>query len=255
MLPPPTTIPTSTPRARTAATWPAISAQTCGSTPYGFAQQRLAGQLQQDPAVAWSGAQHRLPGAVVAHCSSPRAYLVNRRTWMFSPIVATASVTSSRTLRSSSRKGCSRRHDLLNHFLSCPSRIFPGCPPAWTPRTGRGAPRAWRRGRPPGSGRRRRTAGEARDLDGEVPDELLELLRARHEVGLAVDLDEHADAAARVDVAGDQALAGLPVGLLGRGGDAALAQEQDGLVDVPARLLQGALAVHEACARLLAQLA
>src|SRR4029079_17634984 len=34
MLPPPTTIPTCTPRETTSATWPAIWAQKAGSTPY-----------------------------------------------------------------------------------------------------------------------------------------------------------------------------------------------------------------------------
>ena len=94
---------------------------------------------------------------------------------------------------------------------------------------------------------------EAGDLDGEVADELLELLGARDEVGLAVDLDEHADAAAGVDVAGDEALAGVATGLLGRRGQAALAQQRDRLVEVAVRLGQRLLAVHEPGAGPLAQ--
>jgi hypothetical protein len=81
------------------------------------AEEGLAGQLEQDPAVARRGSRSNGRRAV-AHLSSPRAYRLNRRTWMFSPIVAIASVTSSRTLRSSSRNGCSRRTTSLNHFFS-----------------------------------------------------------------------------------------------------------------------------------------
>ncbi len=46
-----------------------------------------------------------------------------------------------------------------------------------------------------------------------VAHELLELVGASHEVRLAVDLDEHADAAAGVDVARHEALAGVAAGL------------------------------------------
>ena len=42
------------------------------------------------------------------------------------------------------------------------------------------------------------------DLDGQVPDELLELVGAGDEVGLAVDLDQDADPATGVDVAADR---------------------------------------------------
>src|SRR5829696_3235924 len=94
---------------------------------------------------------------------------------------------------------------------------------------------------------------EARDLDREVPDKLLELLRPGDEVRLAIDLDEHADAAAGVDVAGDEAFAGLSTGLLGRCGETPLAQQRDRLVDVAAGLLEGTLAVHHAGAGALAK--
>src|SRR5436309_1105019 len=52
-------------------------------------------------------------------------------------------------------------------------------------------------------------------MERKVPDELDELLGARDEVGLAVDLDEHPDLVAGVDVALDGALAGLRPGALG----------------------------------------
>ncbi len=63
--------------------------------------------------------------------------------------------------------------------------------------------------------------------------ELLELVRACHEVGLAADLDEHADAPA-VDVGLDQALRGGAVGALARLRDPALAQQLDGGVLIAA---------------------
>ena len=95
---------------------------------------------------------------------------------------------------------------------------------------------------------------EARDLHREVADELLEVLVAGHEVGLAVDLDEHAQPAAGVDVGGHLALAGVAAGLLGGCRLAPLAEQDDGLLEVAAGLLEGALAVHEAGAGALAEL-
>ena len=96
--------------------------------------------------------------------------------------------------------------------------------------------------------------GEARDLHGQVADELLELVRAGHEVRLAVDLDEHADAAAGVDVAAttSPSRASRPA-FLAAGREAALAQQRDRLVEVAVGLVEGALAVHEAGAGPLAQ--
>src|SRR5205085_534340 len=79
--------------------------------------------------------------------------------------------------------------------------------------------------------------------------------RASHEIGLAVDLDEDADAAARVDVAADQALARLSAGLPARGGHAPLAQDLGRLLDIAVGLGQGALAVHHPRARALAEIA
>ena len=50
-----------------------------------------------------------------------------------------------------------------------------------------------------------------RDLHGDVPRELAEVVRVRDEVGLAVEFDEDADAAAGVDVAFDDAVGGFAV--------------------------------------------
>src|SRR4029079_15843629 len=66
------------------------------------AEQRLAGQLEQDPVVAEPVAIADGPPGV-AHSSSPRAERVRRRTRMFSPILEIASVMRSLTARSSSR--------------------------------------------------------------------------------------------------------------------------------------------------------
>src|SRR4051794_26527130 len=84
--------------------------------------------------------------------------------------------------------------------------------------------------------------------------QLLEVLRACHEVGLAVNLDQHADAAARVDVAFDEALACFTVGALGCCRNALLAKVDDGFLDVAVAGFEGALAVHYAGAGQFAQL-
>src|SRR5690242_13802619 len=66
---------------------------------------------------------------------------------------------------------------------------------------------------------------QAGDLDREIADELLELVGAGDEVRLAVDLDQDADATAGMDVAADEALAGLPALLLRRGCQATVAEQ------------------------------
>src|SRR5690606_12849502 len=87
-----------------------------------------------------------------------------------------------------------------------------------------------------------------------ITDQRLEVFRPRHEVRLAVDLDQHPDLAAHVDVAADRTLARFPARTL-RGLRGALrAQEVDRLLHVPARLLQRLLALHHPGARPLTQL-
>ena len=66
-------------------------------------------------------------------------------------------------------------------------------------------------------------------MHGDVLEELLEILGAGDEVGLAVDLDEDADFAAGVDVLADRAFVGGAGGFLLGGGHAALAQDDEGL--------------------------
>src|SRR5918996_689696 len=67
-----------------------------------------------------------------------------------------------------------------------------------------------------------------------------------HEVGLAVHLDEDAEAAVHVDVRVDDAVPGNPASSLLRVGQALQPKHLNGPVDVSPGLLQGALAVHHA---------
>jgi hypothetical protein len=91
------------------------------------------------------------------------------------------------------------------------------------------------------------------DLHRDVPGERDEVVVASDEVGLAVDLDQHADAAAAVDVRHDRALGGLAAGLLGGLGQALGAQVVDRLVHVGVALDERLLAVRHAGAGALAQ--
>ena len=93
------------------------------------------------------------------------------------------------------------------------------------------------------------------DLGGELVAELLEGVVAGDEVGLAVDLDEDADLAAVDDGLGDEAVLGLAAGLLGGAGLALLAKDVDGAVEVAAGFDERVLAVHEAGAGHLTELA
>ena len=132
---------------------------------------------------------------------------------MFSPILADVSFTRSSTVfLSSLTNGCSSRQilvelvqlavdDLVDDVGGLASRL------RTAPRRSRApapiAPPALPRGGRVGAGRG--------DVHREVLAQGLEVVGARHEVGLAVDLDEHADAAA-VDVGVDEALRGGAVG-------------------------------------------
>src|SRR5436309_1058509 len=91
------------------------------------------------------------------------------------------------------------------------------------------------------------------DLQRDLLREAREVVVARDEVGVAVDLDEHADLAVGVDVGLHGALGGLAAGELGRAGDALLAQPGDGGFDVAAGLGQRLLAVHHPGAGAVAQ--
>src|SRR5215211_28579 len=88
--------------------------------------------------------------------------------------------------------------------------------------------------------RRRR----ARDVEREVAREDLELVGVRDEVGLAVELDEHAHRPVEVDVALDHALVRRSPGALRGRREALLSQVRDGRLEVSSDLDQGGLAVH-----------
>ena len=77
---------------------------------------------------------------------------------------------------------------------------------------------------------------ERGDVHRHVVAQALEILRARHEIALAIHFDEHADLPARVNVAADEAFRRCALRLLRRRGLPLLAQNVDGLLDVAARL-------------------
>src|SRR5215212_4845059 len=93
-----------------------------------------------------------------------------------------------------------------------------------------------------------------RDMQRHVAGELLELGRARHEVRLAVDLDEHADAPVEVHVGLDETLGRRPSTLFRGEGLASLPQDLAGALDGAVRLLQRALRVHHTGGSLLPEL-
>src|SRR5271154_2078379 len=91
-------------------------------------------------------------------------------------------------------------------------------------------------------------------MHGDVVRNLLESVGACHEVRLAVDFDEHADLAAGVDVATNEAFGGFARGFLGRGGLAFFAQDANGFFEVAIGFDQGGAAVCKAGVGAFAQL-
>src|SRR5215207_1479414 len=92
------------------------------------------------------------------------------------------------------------------------------------------------------------------DVQRDLAREADEVVVPGDEVGVAVDLDEHADLAVAVDVGLDRPLGGLPAAHLQRLVAEPDAQQLDGLVDVAVRLRKRRLAVHHAGAGAVAQL-
>src|SRR6185369_13414429 len=84
------------------------------------------------------------------------------------------------------------------------------------------------------------------DVHAQVAHQRLEIVGASHEVGLAVDLDHHADLAPGVDVGTDQPVLGRAAGLLGGGREPLGAQQFDRFVHVALGLGEGLLAFHHA---------
>ena len=92
-------------------------------------------------------------------------------------------------------------------------------------------------------------AGALVERDRDDPaHQRLEVVVARDEIGLRIDLDD--DAEIGLDRDADQAVGGDPAALLGRLGQALLAQPVDGGFDVAAGLGERGLAVHHARAGL-----
>src|SRR5918992_2092682 len=85
-----------------------------------------------------------------------------------------------------------------------------------------------------------------RDVLGERTRQVLEIVGAGDEVGLAIQLDEDGQLAVVVQVMADVALFHGTVGSLLGLGDALLAKILDRLVDVSVRLLERLLAIHHA---------
>jgi hypothetical protein len=84
--------------------------------------------------------------------------------------------------------------------------------------------------------------------------QVAEVLGTSDEVRFAVHLHEHADAAAHVDVAADDALGGGAAGALGGGGESRLAEQGDGLFHVATGIGERLLALHHAGAGPVAKL-
>src|SRR5262249_4088116 len=83
-----------------------------------------------------------------------------------------------------------------------------------------------------------------RDLHGDLKGELVDLLRPRDEVGLAVDLDQDADAALAMDVGLDDAVAGDATLALLHTGEPTLTEDLLRAIEVAAGLLERLLALH-----------
>ena len=66
----------------------------------------------------------------------------------------------------------------------------------------------------------------------QVARKLLELIRARYEVGLAVDFHQAGNPRAGVDVVADNTFVGFAVGFFGGSGQALLAQQFGGCLKV-----------------------
>ena len=92
------------------------------------------------------------------------------------------------------------------------------------------------------------------DVHREISRQLLKLLGAGYEIGLAVELDHCGDLAAVVDIGTDDTFMGIAVGLLGRGRQPLLAQIFHGFVKIAIIFVQRCFAVENAGSRSAAQL-
>jgi hypothetical protein len=89
-----------------------------------------------------------------------------------------------------------------------------------------------------------------RDVHGDVVHQFLEVVGARHEIALAIHLDQHANLASGMDVAGHRAFAGHARSFLRRHRNALLAQDHDRLLHITLGFGQGLFAIHHRCSGL-----
>src|SRR5579884_3515985 len=246
MLPPPTTIATSTPRPWTAATSRAIAWTRSGSVPYSrppiSASPESLSRTRE-----YTGGPAPAPGASAASSADGepgepaddnvlsglggqlRAQLLDR----LAAVLVLVDVP------------LAQQHDVVEPLLELAlddpladvlgaiGRLLGGDPLLALPVLGRDVLL--------GDGQ----GGGGGDVQREVADELDEPLGARDEVGLAVDLDQHADPVAGVDVALHHALGRRRAGPLGGLGLPAGAEDLDRALGVAVRLGQRLAAVHD----------
>ena len=93
-----------------------------------------------------------------------------------------------------------------------------------------------------------------RDVHRDVAHQFLKIVRAGHEIGLAVHFHQHAQLRAGVNVGTDQSLLRGARGLLAGRRDAALAQHHFGFGDIALRFGESALALHHSGSGALAEL-
>ena len=93
-----------------------------------------------------------------------------------------------------------------------------------------------------------------RDLKQDVLYQSLEFIIARDEIGLAVDFDQDADLAARVDVRRNHPFIGRSAHFLAGRGQPFLSQPVDRLVHIIVAFHQRLLAVHNSGSRLLPEI-
>ena len=93
-----------------------------------------------------------------------------------------------------------------------------------------------------------------RNVHGDVVHQFFEVVSTSHEVALAVDFNQYADLASGMDVAGHRTLAGGAGRLFRGNGYAALAQQNNRLLQIALRFGQSAFAIHHGRAGLVAKI-
>jgi hypothetical protein len=91
-------------------------------------------------------------------------------------------------------------------------------------------------------------------VHGDVVDQFLEVFGARHEIAFAVDLDQHANLAAGVNVVAHGTFAGDARRFLGCDRNALFSQHDDRLLQVAFGFGQGLFAIHHRCSGFFAEL-